>query len=136
MRSASRSAASATTRAQAAARARVMAAKSGRRGVDGTACFLPPGGTRLGLLLFELRADDVARDDDLDAPVLLAALGAVVRCDRPRLAEALGRHAVDRNTLVDEVVAHRRRAVLRKLQVVLVAPRRVRVPLDVEPQAG
>src|SRR5688500_3782933 len=59
----------------------------------------------------------LADDDELDATVLATPfIGATVR-DRDLLTESPGLHPVRRDPLVDEILAHRFGAFLRKLLV-------------------
>src|SRR5215208_6373225 len=65
--------------------------------------------------------DRIARDDQLDAPVLLPAGGRIVGRDRLRFPEADRGHHIRRDTLRGEIVTDRAGALFGELLVVLVA---------------
>src|SRR5260370_21935627 len=81
-------------------------------------------------------ADGVAGDDELDAPIALAAFGGVVGGDRLRFAEAVGGDGRRRHALFGKEIADGVRAALGKLLIEFVAADAIGVALDLEQEAG
>src|SRR5260370_11938819 len=81
-------------------------------------------------------ADGVTVDDELDAPVALAACGGLVGGDRLRFAEAVGRDGRRRYALFGEKIADGVGAALGELLIEFVAADAIGVALDLEQEAG
>src|SRR5687768_9836834 len=76
-----------------------------------------------------VRADDGARHDQLDAPILLSSRRRTVGCDWVALAEPSGADRGGRDPLLHQIRADRLRAPLGELLVVLVSADAIRVTL-------
>src|SRR5260370_12073964 len=81
-------------------------------------------------------ADGVAVDDELDAPVALAAFGGLVGGDRLRFAEAVGGDGRRRHALFGEKIADGVCPALGELLIEFVAAAAIGVALDLEQEAG
>src|ERR1035437_3922424 len=82
----------------------------------------------------DLRANYIAGDHQLHPPILLPALRGVIGSDWRGFAEALRRDRTPRHSLLDQVIAHRRAALLGKPLIVLVPADAVGVTFHVQPQ--
>src|SRR5215472_12614568 len=99
---------------------------------------IPTSSTFRGRLRFSanLRSNHFSRDNDFDAPVLLATFARAVVCHRIAQTEPLGSQHTRVEPLVLEVIANRIRTPFRKSLVELLAAGTVRVALNSKTKRG
>ena len=80
--------------------------------------------------------DDLARDHQFDAPVLLSSIGSVIGGHRLSLAEPSGRKRILLHSLFSQIIAHCRAALFGELLIVSIRAYVVGMAFDIEAQPG